>query len=236
MIRFPPSMKTFSCGDPPDGKVPSSLPSETRSTCTRFAVEALTTTFLPFGEIAMWSDALAGDREPPHQLAGLEADRDHVGVRRPRRDQQPPVVGGVHVVDELVVALTDRLPDREVVGQPLGVGGDLHHPRVLVGDHVDPAQPPERPGREQVDGALPVVADEHHAAHVALRCLPLGGARRRDRAEHGQAEARTATTSARTRARTGMRSPPRWAATPLQRGAAARPGYGTGDTPGAVSR
>jgi hypothetical protein len=32
------------------------LPSETRSTCTMFAVEALTTSLFPFGEIAMWSE------------------------------------------------------------------------------------------------------------------------------------------------------------------------------------
>ncbi len=46
----------FSCGEPPEGNRPTSLPSATRSTCTTLPVDALTTTRRPSGETAMWSE------------------------------------------------------------------------------------------------------------------------------------------------------------------------------------
>ena len=82
--------------------------------------------------------ALAVDDEAPDDLAAGDVDRDHVGEARPRDDQQPAVVGRVHVVDELVVALADQLADREEVAEPDRVGGDLGHPLVDVGDDVEP--------------------------------------------------------------------------------------------------
>ena len=69
-----------------------------------------------------------------------QVDRDDVGEARPRDEQQAPVVGGEHVVDELVVALADQLADREEVAERGRVEHDLGHPLVVVGDDVEPGE------------------------------------------------------------------------------------------------
>ena len=98
--------------------------------------------------------ALAVDHEAPDDLAGVEVDRDDVGEARPGDDQQPAVVRAEHVVDELVVPLADQLADRQEVAEPLGVGRDLGHPLVVVGDDVDPRHPLE-PRRGMSTSAVP---------------------------------------------------------------------------------
>ena len=123
--------------------------------------------------------AVARDGEAPHDPAGPQADRDDVGEGRPGHDEPPPVAGGVHVVDELVVPLTDLLLDREVVRRPHRIGGDLRHPLLAVRDDVDPPEALERAGSEHVGRPVPVVADEDRPTYVAQRCRALGGAGRR---------------------------------------------------------
>jgi hypothetical protein len=99
-----------------------------------------------------------------------QVDAHHVGEARSGDVDVPAVVGGEHVVDVLVVALADELLDGEEERQPLGVGDDLGHPLVDVGDHVHPTQPLERVRVDDVRGAheqhraepVVVVADEQH--------------------------------------------------------------------------
>ncbi|CAN5287843.1 hypothetical protein BH09ACT12_BH09ACT12_05110 [soil metagenome] len=112
----------------------------------------------------------AVDLEAPDDLLGLQADRHDVGEGRPGDHHQATVVGGVHVVDELVVALADQRADGEEVGQPVGVGRDLLHPLVVVGHDVDAPEPRERTRRHEIGGAVPVVADEDHSPG-ALRAV-----------------------------------------------------------------
>ena len=61
--------------------------------------------------------AVALHREAPEDPAGRDVDADDVGEARPRDRDEPPVVRREHVVDELVVALADRLADREEEGE-----------------------------------------------------------------------------------------------------------------------
>ena len=111
----------------------------------------------------MWSERTPADLEPPHDLLGLQADRDHVGERRSRDHHELAVVGGVHVVDQLVVTFTDQRADREEVDQPVRVAEDLLHALVVVGHDVDGAESLQGVRRQDVSGAAPVVADEHRS-------------------------------------------------------------------------
>ena len=62
------------------------------------------------------------------------------------------------------MALAHELADAEEV--PVGgrVGLDLGHPLGAVGDDVEPRDPLEPLGVDDVRGPLPVVADEQHVA------------------------------------------------------------------------
>ena len=117
--------------------------------------------------------ALAVDPEAPDDRAGVEVEPDHVGEARPRDDQQPAVLRAEHVVDELVVALADQLTDGEEVAEPLGVGEDLGHPLLDVGNDVEPRDARERrlarrPALlDHVGRAVPVVADEQDGSDLA---------------------------------------------------------------------
>jgi hypothetical protein len=74
-----------------------------------------------------------------------------------------------HVVDELVVALADRLPDPEEVAHPVRVALDLGHALVLVGHDVDPRELLERVRVDDVGRAVPVVADVEDVARSGRR-------------------------------------------------------------------
>jgi hypothetical protein len=117
----------------------------------------------------------------PGDPARPQADRHDVGEARPRDVQIAAVRRRERVVDELVVALADLLPDGEEVAVAHGVGLDLGHPLRAVGHDVDPRQPPEPPRIDEIGGPLPVVADREHLAGR----LELGAGGARDGGERG---------------------------------------------------
>ena len=129
--------------------------------------------------------AVALDREAPEDPAGRDLDADDVGEARPRDGDDPPVVGREHVVDVLVVALADRLADREEERELVRARDDLGHPRVAVGDDVEAVQALVGLGVDDVGRAVPVVADEHHAAKRGGGRCPggHGGERKRKQGE-----------------------------------------------------
>src|SRR5690606_5115368 len=112
--------------------------------------------------------AVTRHREAPVDPAGGEVQGDDVGEAGPGDHHRAAVRGGVHVVDQLVVSLADAVADGHEVDPADRVGVDLCHPLLAVGDDVDPADLREvAAGRDDVGGAVPVVADEQH--------LPRGG-------------------------------------------------------------
>ncbi len=134
------------------------------------------------------------DREAPVDPAAGEVDGHHVGEARPGDDDGRAVRGRVHVVDELVVALAGAEPDPEEVAQLDRVEVDLGEAPVLVGDDVDPADPGQvAAGGDDVGGAVPVVAHEHHLPQCggtgrsgAFRRAGGRGGARQGQAEHGR--------------------------------------------------
>ena len=54
-MRLSSCEKLFSCGESPEGKVPTIFPFLVSISWTTFAVEAETNSRRPFREIAMWS-------------------------------------------------------------------------------------------------------------------------------------------------------------------------------------
>ena len=89
-------------------------------TSTTFAVDADTSRRVPSGEIAMWSARLPSTFVR-QTISRVRRSIATTSARLGRETYSAPVVRGEHVVDELVVALADELPDREEVAQPLGI-------------------------------------------------------------------------------------------------------------------
>jgi hypothetical protein len=77
--------------------------------------------------------AVAVHAETSQQLAGGGVDADDVGEAGAGDDEDPAVRGGVHVVDELVVAFADQVADAEEVGVVDGVALDLRQALVESG-------------------------------------------------------------------------------------------------------
>ena len=107
-----------------------------------------------------------------------DVDPHDVAQARARDREVLPIEGDEGVVDVLVVALTHRLLDGEVERRAGGValrrGHHVLQLLVLVGDDVDRRQHLVRPGVDDRRGAVPVVADDHHAPLAGLLLRDLG--------------------------------------------------------------
>ena len=206
-ILRPPSMNALvrrAAGrEPPDlGPVP------TRSTCTRRPSRALTDDPAAVRRQRHVVGSLPGDGNR-HRISWVARSMATTSANDGRDTMRSRPSFEEYMSSTSWVALADQLADREEVDEPERVRRDLLHPLVPVGHHdVDPSEPLERLRVEHVGGAVPVVADEHHAAYVvgaALGASPglLGGGRR-DQDETRTATARRVVSTVESRARSVM--------------------------------
>ena len=108
--------------------------------------------------------AVAVHLEAPHHFAGDHVQRHHIREAGPRHHQQAAVVGAVHVVHVLVVALADQQAHALEEQQTHRVQVDLGDALAFIGDRVDGAERLIGLRVDHVDRAFPVIADEDHVA------------------------------------------------------------------------
>src|SRR5690554_2816824 len=110
--------------------------------------------------------AVAFHLEAPGNLAGRRFNGHHIGEAGAGDNQQPAVLGAVHVVHVLVVAFTDQVANRLEKYQPHRVEQDFGHTPALVGNTVDAPDILVGVGVDHIDHAFPVVANKDHIAGV----------------------------------------------------------------------